>query len=86
MDAKGRLGGLIFGWRKQSFTYSNCWSFSSCLGTLLYSQYLGKELSFLNIYGPYTDKVEYWDKIFHWGWLHQGLTIPKHMWPVYLQC
>jgi hypothetical protein len=41
----------------------------------MYSRDLGKDILFLNIYGPYKDKLNYWDKIFHWRWSKQGLTI-----------
>jgi hypothetical protein len=59
IDAKGRLGGNITGWKKGSFSYTNSWDFSSGLGTSLFSLDLGKEITFLNIYGPYLDRVEY---------------------------
>jgi hypothetical protein len=41
----------------------------------MFSLDLGKEITLLNVYGPYVDRVEYWDKFFHMEWLQSGLVV-----------
>jgi hypothetical protein len=45
------------------------------MGTLLVSLDPGKEITLLTIYGPYLDRVEYWDKIFQIDCLQNALVV-----------
>jgi hypothetical protein len=36
---------------------------------------LGKEITLLNVYGPYMDRVDYWDRFFQMDWIHFGLVV-----------
>jgi len=36
---------------------------------------MGKEIFILNIYGPYSDGVEYWEKLFNTERVHSGLVV-----------
>jgi hypothetical protein len=38
---------------------------------------LGKEIALSNVYGPYVDSIEYWDKFFHMGCLHIRLVVVR---------
>lgn len=69
------MRGNITGWKKGSFSYINSWDFSSGLGTSLFYLELRKEITFLDIYGPYLDRVEYQDKIFSREWIQNGLVV-----------
>jgi hypothetical protein len=69
IDVVGRSEGNMNGWRKCSFYLTNSWAFSTSLGTTLSILDLGKELTLLNIYGPFLDRVEYWDKVFNIEWI-----------------
>lgn len=62
--ARGRLGGLATGWQVASCHLSNSWGSESCLGTDLYSQELNSEFSLFNVYGPYHNRVAFWDNLF----------------------
>jgi hypothetical protein len=34
-----------------------------------------KRAHILNIYGPYLDRVEYWDMVFNTEWIQRGLVM-----------
>jgi len=75
INAIGRFEGNIIEWEKKSFTCTNSWAFSSGLGSSLFSLDLEKEITLLNIYGPYMERLEYWDTIFSSEWFQKGLVI-----------
>ena len=56
VDAKGRYGGLLLGWRTRNFHLLNAWAMTSGLCVVLYSFELQLDLCFINIYGPYIDR------------------------------
>lgn len=56
------------------FSCTNSWSFTSGLGSSLFCQKFGKELTVFNIYGPYTERLENGCGVFRMGWLYQGLA------------
>lgn len=64
LDAKGRSGGLATSWREASYCFSNSWGCDSRMGVELFSQELNSLLILLNIYGPYQDRVGFWEKFF----------------------
>jgi len=49
--------GNVTSWKLVLLSYYISWDFSSRLNTSLFSLDLGKEITFLNIYGPYIDKI-----------------------------
>jgi hypothetical protein len=73
IDAIGRLGGNVTGWNKCSFTLTNSWAFPIGLGTSFFSLDLGKDITVLNVYGPYMDRMDYWDRFFKMDSVQNGL-------------
>ena len=65
MDAKGRSGGLASGWKVQSCRCVCSWGIHSGVGLELWDSELGKSLTILNIYGPYLNRVSFWDSLFN---------------------
>ena len=63
VDAKGRSGGLLLGWRFHNFLLLNAWSMTSGLCAVLHSIELKKDLSFINLYGPYSDREFFWNNL-----------------------
>eukprot|EP01018_Ginkgo_biloba_P006122 Gb_38546 [translate_table: standard] len=61
-DVVGRSGGLILRWRRWDFQCLNSLSVKSRLSAVMYSQELGEEFFFLNVYGPYADRMDFWDR------------------------
>ena len=52
VDAKGRSGELLLGWKSRNFFFQNAWAMASGLCVVLHSFELQKEISFVNLYGP----------------------------------
>ena len=63
MDAKGRSGGLLLGWRTRDFLLLNAWAMTSGLCAVLHSIELQLDLSFINLYGPYSNREFFWDNL-----------------------
>ena len=63
LDANGRSGGLAVGWRKCSVKLVNAWGMESVLGADLHCEELGFTLSVINVYGPYLNRVPFWDAL-----------------------
>ena len=53
VDAMGRSGGLILGWKSCNFLFHNAWAMKVGLCAVLFSFDLHKEISFVNLYAPY---------------------------------
>ena len=53
VDAMGRSGGLILGWKSCNFLFHNAWAMKAGLCAVLFSFDLHKEISFVNLYAPY---------------------------------
>ena len=51
-------------WNKYSFTLTNSWAFPTRLETSFFSLDIGKDIILLNVYGPYMDKMDYYDMFF----------------------
>ena len=60
VDAKGKSGGLLVGWRNHFLLFLNSWAMESGLCVSLYSTELQMEICFINIYGPYVDREGFW--------------------------
>ena len=56
VDARGKSGGLLLGWRNSMFHLINAWAMGSGLCVSLVSIELNMDLCFVNIYGPYIDR------------------------------
>ena len=56
VDAKGRSGGIILGWKYCNFLFHNAWAMKAGLCAVLFSYDLQKEISFVNLYAPYLDR------------------------------
>ena len=56
VDAKGGSGGLLLGWRACNFLFLNAWAMNSGLCVVMHSIELQLDLTFINLYGPYSDR------------------------------
>ena len=63
VDAKGRSGGLLLGWRTRNFHLLNAWALCSGMCVVLYSIELQLDLCFINLYGPYIDREFFWNNL-----------------------
>ena len=63
VDAKGRSGGLILGWKSGNFLFQNAWAMKAGLCAVLFSYDLQKEISFVNLYAPYLDRESFWNNL-----------------------
>ena len=64
MDAKGKYGGLLLGWKFNFFHSLNAWATVSGLGVSLYSIQPKMPLSFVNVYDPYLERERFWNNPF----------------------
>ena len=63
VDARGRSGGLASGWKMQSCRCDCSWGISSGVGLNLWIAEIGKTLTIINIYGPYLNRVSFWESL-----------------------
>ena len=63
MDARGKSGGLLLGWRSRFFHSLNAWGVGSGICASLFSIELNLALCLANIYGPYSDKEVFWKNL-----------------------
>jgi hypothetical protein len=56
LDASGRSGGLVMGWRTRSIKLENSWGFGSRLGMTVRVEDLGMVFTILNVYGPSQER------------------------------
>ena len=61
LDAKGKFGGLLLGWRIRHFQLLSVWAVDSGLFASLYIIEMKEVFYFMNIYGPYLDRVRFWN-------------------------
>jgi hypothetical protein len=64
INSKGCFVRLRTSYKARYLSLTNNWCFDLCLGIEFYPRNLGKEITFLNIYGPYKNKLKYWEKNF----------------------
>ena len=64
LDARGKSGGLLLGWRSRFFHLLNAWGVDSGLCASLFSFELNLDICVVNIYGPFIDREGYWRNIF----------------------
>ena len=60
VDARGKYGGLLLGWRMRHFQLINAWAFGYGLCASLHSIELKMTIVCLNLYGPYVDRELFW--------------------------
>ena len=63
LDARGRSGGLAIGWNDKTIKSQNFWGMESVLGINFLSLELGEAFNLFNIYGPYQDRIPFWDSL-----------------------
>ena len=63
VDAKGKSGGLLVGWKNRVLQFLNSWAMDSGLFVALYSTELKMEFGFLNFYGPYVEREGFWNHL-----------------------
>ena len=63
LDARGRSGGLAVGWKNSRVKLINSWGSEVVLGVEIFSKELGISLSVVNVYGPYNNRVPFWDSL-----------------------
>jgi hypothetical protein len=68
VDAKGRSGGLATGWLLKKCNCEQVWGFESGIGLNVFSADLGRSLTLVNIYGPYSDRQRYWESLAKCSW------------------
>ena len=64
LDAKGRSGGLLLGWRTRLFHFLSAWAAESGLFASLFSIEMKEDLCFMNICVPYLYRERFWNNIF----------------------
>jgi len=63
LDVRGRSGGLAVGWKLNVAKLITSWGMNSVLGVELLSSDLGSSITVINIYGPYVNRIPFWDSI-----------------------
>ena len=63
VDAMGRSGGLIIGWKSVNFLMLNAWALKAGLCVVLFDYDLQIDLSFVNLYAPYLDRESFWNNL-----------------------
>jgi hypothetical protein len=69
VDARGRSGGLATGWLKKTCNYESVWGFESGIGLTFFSSGMGRNVTIINVYGPYQDRQRYWNSLVGCSWL-----------------
>jgi exonuclease III len=65
LDARGRSRGLAISWCSRKINPLNSWASNSCLKIEIQVEGLGLILKIINVYGPHTDKIPYWNSLFN---------------------
>ena len=63
LDARGRSGGLAVGWNNCRVKMINALGSEAVLGVEVCSEELGMSLLVINVYGPYINRVPFWDSL-----------------------
>lgn len=75
LDAQGRSGGVVTGWRLASCRLLNSWGSELCIGTDVYFHELSAEFRLFNVYGPYLNREVFWDKFFSSSLIKHDMVI-----------
>ena len=63
LDVRGRSGSLAIGWNPCSVKVLNVWGMESVLGIIIKALDLADTFDVINIYGPYLNRIPFWDTI-----------------------
>lgn len=63
LDARGRSGGVASGWNLKRCWCNFSWGIASGLGLEVWEAQVGRMITILNIYGPYLNRVGFWDSL-----------------------
>ena len=75
MDVRGRSGGLEIGWNARNIKVLNVWGMESVLGLNFKAMELGDIYNVVKIYGPYLNRISFWDNLFNNSLLRGELLI-----------
>ena len=65
LDARGCSGGLVVGWKVKSIKVVSLWGMELVLGLKLQALDLQTTFIAINIYGPYLNRVPFWEGLFN---------------------
>lgn len=68
VDVAGKSGGLAIGWLTKQIRCENIWGIQSGIGASVYSRETDRTFTVLNIYGPYQDRLPFWERLFNKSW------------------
>lgn len=75
VDARGRSGGMVSRWKLRSCKCGNVWGFGSHMGMEILFEEFGRSYTLINIYGPYNDKVPFWERLLKCSFLEKESLI-----------
>ena len=75
LDVIGCSGGLAIGWNTRSVKVLNVWGMDSVLGITIKALDLEDSFDVINIYGPYLNRIPFWDTIFNHSLLRREKLI-----------
>lgn len=78
LDVRGRLGGLAVGWNERTVKSLNSWGMESILGLNFSALELGEYFTIFNIYGPYLNRIPFWDSLLSNPLLRGDSVIPEN--------
>ena len=65
LDARGCSSGLVVGWNDRTVKSLKSWGMESVLGINFLLLELRENFTILNIYGPYLNRIPFWDSLFN---------------------
>ena len=75
LDVKGHSGGLEIGWNARIVSTLNVWGMDSVLGMSFRALEMVGTFDVVNIYGPYLNRIPFWEKIFNYSLLREEYLI-----------
>jgi len=75
LDVRGRSGGMAVGWKTSVMKVQTAWGMESILGVELRSADLGICLKVINVYGPYLNRITFWDTFFQNPFLDEDMVV-----------
>lgn len=63
MDARGRFRGIALGFNPRSIQINNLWGGEGFLGADIFSSHFGRESHLINVYGPCTTRLTFWEHL-----------------------
>ena len=75
LDVRGHSGGLAIGWNTRVVKVLNIWGMDSVLGMTFKGLDQGEPVDVFNVYGPYLNRIPFWDNLFNNSVLRGDLVI-----------